>query len=289
VTEDPRMMRPKVTVRTIRDMKAQRVRIVSVTAYDYPTARLADEAGVDLILVGDSLGMVVLGYESTIPVTVSEMAHHLKAVVRAAPRALVVVDLPFLSYQASPEDAVRNAGRLMKRGAEAVKLEGGRRVLRQVSAIRDADIPVLGHLGLTPQSVHQFGGYRVQGRERAQAQTLLDDAVALERAGCFGLVLEGVPLELGREITQTVGIPTIGIGAGPDCDGQVLVLHDLVGLSFAKPARFVRRYTEAGDSIRQAIASFREDVRSGRYPSPTESYAASPEKPANREGSEKRS
>ena len=282
MTNDSTVTRPKVTVRTIRDMKAERVRIVSVTAYDYPSARLADEAGVDLILVGDSLGMVVLGYESTIPVTLSEMAHHLKAVVRAQPRALVVADLPFLSFQTSAEDAVRNSGRLMKRGAEAVKLEGGRRMLPQIEAILAADIPVLGHLGLTPQSVHQFGGYRVQGRGREAADALLEDALALERAGCFSIVLEGVPLELGREITEALKIPTIGIGAGVHCDGQVLVLHDLIGMSFSKPARFVRRYAEAGDIIRNAIAAFREDVRAGRYPSIEESYAASPEKPAKK-------
>ena len=282
MTNDSTVTRPKVTVRTIRDMKAERVRIVSVTAYDYPSARLADEAGVDLILVGDSLGMVVLGYESTIPVTMSEMAHHLKAVVRAQPRALVVADLPFLSFQTSAEDAVRNSGRLMKRGAEAVKLEGGRRMLLQIEAILAADIPVLGHLGLTPQSVHQFGGYRVQGRGREAADALLEDALALERAGCFSIVLEGVPLELGREITEALKIPTIGIGAGVHCDGQVLVLHDLIGMSFSKPARFVRRYAEAGDIIRNAIAAFREDVRAGRYPSIEESYAASPEKPAKK-------
>ena len=282
MTNDSTVTRPKVTVRTIRDMKAERVRIVSLTAYDYPSARLADEAGVDLILVGDSLGMVVLGYESTIPVTLSEMAHHLKAVVRAQPRALVVADLPFLSFQTSAEDAVRNSGRLMKRAAEAVKLEGGRRMLPQIEAILAADIPVLGHLGLTPQSVHQFGGYRVQGRGREAADALLEDALALERAGCFSIVLEGVPLELGREITEALKIPTIGIGAGVHCDGQVLVLHDLIGMSFSKPARFVRRYAEAGDIIRNAITAFREDVRAGRYPSIEESYAASPEKPAKK-------
>ncbi len=281
-TPDARITRPKVTVRTIRDMKAEAVRIVSVTAYDYPTARLADEAGVDLILVGDSLGMVVLGYESTIPVTVSEMAHHLKAVVRAQPRALVVADLPFLSFQTSPEDAVRNSGRMMKRGAEAVKLEGGQRMLPQIQAILAADIPVLGHLGLTPQSVHQFGGYRVQGREAEAASALLEDALALERAGCFAIVLEGVPLELGGEITAALRIPTIGIGAGVQCDGQVLVLHDLIGLSFGKQAKFVRRYAETGDTIRSAIAAFREDVRAGRYPSAEESYAAAPEKSAKK-------
>jgi 3-methyl-2-oxobutanoate hydroxymethyltransferase len=282
VTTDPRSARPKVTVRTIREMKARGEKIVSVTAYDYPTARLADEAGVDLILVGDSLGMVVLGYESTIPVTLSEMIHHVRAVVRAQPRALVVADLPFLTYQASPADAVRSSGRFIKRGAEAVKLEGGRRMLPQIEAILAADIPVLGHLGLTPQSVLKFGGYRVQGRGREEADALIEDSIALERAGCFALVLEGMPLELGREITDAVRIPTIGIGAGIHCDGQVLVLHDLIGLTFTKPARFVRRYANTGETIRRAIAAFREDVRAGRYPSYEESYAAEPAKAEKR-------
>ena len=282
MTVDPRTMRPKVTVRTIREMKSRHEKIVSVTAYDCPTARLADEAGVDLILVGDSLGMVVLGYESTIPVTLSEMIHHLRAVVRAEPRALVVADLPFLSFQASPEDAVRSSGRFVKRGAEAVKLEGGRRMLPQIQAILAADIPVLGHLGLTPQSVHQFGGYRVQGRSRKAADALIEDAIALERAGCFAIVLEGVPLELGREITEAIRIPTIGIGAGVHCDGQVLVLHDLIGLTFERPAKFVRRYAETGETIRRAIAAFREDVRAGRYPSYEESYDAVPEQAEKR-------
>ncbi len=282
MTTDPRSARPKVTVRTIREMKARGEKIVSVTAYDYPTARLADEAGVDLILVGDSLGMVVLGYESTIPVTLSEMIHHVRAVVRAQPRALVVADLPFLTYQASPADAVRSSGRFIKRGAEAVKLEGGRRMLPQIEAILAADIPVLGHLGLTPQSVLKFGGYRVQGRGREEADALIEDSIALERAGCFALVLEGMPLELGREITDAVRIPTIGIGAGIHCDGQVLVLHDLIGLTFTKPARFVRRYANTGETIRRAIAAFREDVRAGRYPSYEESYAAEPAKAEKR-------
>ena len=268
--------RPKVTVRTIREMKTRGERIVSVTAYDFPTARLADEAGVDLILVGDSLGMVVLGYESTIPVTMAEMAHHLRAVVRAQPRALLVVDLPFASFQAGPEDAVRNSARLVKRGAEAVKLEGGRRVLHQIQAILAADIPVLGHLGLTPQSVHAIGGYRVQARGRGAADALLEDARALEQAGVFAIVLEGIPRELGAEVSRALSIPTIGIGAGAECDGQVLVLHDLIGLSFGKPARFVRRYAQVGDAIRGAVAAFGDDVRAGRYPSLEETYAAGP-------------
>ena len=265
--------RPKVTVRTIREMKTRGERIVSVTAYDFPTARLADEAGVDLILVGDSLGMVVLGYESTIPVTMAEMAHHLRAVVRAQPRALLVVDLPFASFQAGPEDAVRNSARLVKRGAEAVKLEGGRRVLHQIQAILAADIPVLGHLGLTPQSVHAIGGYRVQARGRGAADALLEDARARTGRGlrdrARGSRASWVPRSRARSIP-------IGIGAGAECDGQVLVLHDLIGLSFGKPARFVRRYAQVGDAIRGAVAAFGDDVRAGRYPSLEETYAAGP-------------
>ena len=268
--------RSKVTVRTLREMKERGVKIVSTTAYDYPSAVIADQAGVDLILVGDSVGMVVLGYDSTIPVTMAEMSHHVRAVARARPRALLVADLPFNSFQASPEEAVRNSGRFLKRGAEAVKLEGGRRMLPQIEAILHADIPVLGHLGLTPQSVHQFGGYRVQARGREAADALLEDAVALERAGCFALVLEGIPLELGAEVARARTIPTIGIGAGPDCDGQVLVLHDLIGFTFGKPARFVRRYADVAGTMREALRAFGEDVRSGRYPNESESYAAAP-------------
>jgi len=266
--------RPKITVRSIREMKARKERIVAMTAYDYPTARLADEAGVDLILVGDSLGMVVLGYESTIPVTMAEMMHHVRAVVRAEPRALVVADLPFASFQTGPEDAVRNSARFIKRGAEAVKLEGGRRILPQVDAILAADIPVLGHLGLTPQSVHAFGGYKVQGKTKSAAEALVDDALALEHAGVFAIVLEGIPRELGGEVSRALTIPTIGIGAGAECDGQVLVLHDLIGLSFGKPAKFVRRYADVGGTIRDAISAFRDDVRAGRYPNASESYAS---------------
>jgi 3-methyl-2-oxobutanoate hydroxymethyltransferase len=201
-----------------------------------------------------------------------EMMHHVRAVVRAAPRALVVADLPFASFQTGPEDAVRNSARFVKRGAEAVKLEGGRRVLTQVQAILAADIPVLGHLGLTPQSVHAFGGYKVQGRTKSAAEALVEDALALERAGVFAIVLEGIPRELGGEVSRALTIPTIGIGAGAECDGQVLVLHDLIGLSFGKPAKFVRRYAEVGETIRNAVAAFRDDVRSGRYPSAAETY-----------------
>jgi 3-methyl-2-oxobutanoate hydroxymethyltransferase len=269
-------VRPKVTVHALREMKARSEKIVSVTAYDYPGARLADEADVDLILVGDSLGMVVLGYESTLPVTLAEMAHHIRAAARARPRALLVGDLPFNSYQACPADAVRSSGRLIKYGAEAVKLEGGRRMLPQIEAILAADIPVMGHLGLTPQSIHRFGGYKVQGRGREAADALIEDARSLERAGCFAIVLEGMPRSLGREVTEALSIPTIGIGAGVHCDGQVLVMHDLLGLSFGKPAKFVRRYADLGGDARRALESYRADVRAGRYPSEEESYAAGP-------------
>ncbi len=270
------IQRSKVTVRTLREMKERGRKIVSTTAYDFPSAVIADQAGVDLILVGDSVGMVVLGYDSTIPVTMAEMSHHVRAVARARPRALLVADLPFNSFQASAEDAVRNSGRFLKRGAEAVKLEGGRRMLSQIEAIVHADIPVLGHLGLTPQSVHQFGGYRVQARGREAADALLEDALLLEKAGCFALILECIPLELGAEVSRALRIPTIGIGAGPDCDGQVLVLHDLIGLTFGKPARFVRRYADVAGTIRDSLLAFGEDVRSGRYPSEAESYLAAP-------------
>lgn len=268
--------RSKVTVRTLREMKERGQKIVSTTAYDFPSAVIADQAGIDLILVGDSVGMVVLGYDSTIPVTMAEMSHHVRAVARARPRALLVADLPFNSFQASAEDAVRNSGRFLKRGAEAVKLEGGRRMLPQIEAIVHADIPVLGHLGLTPQSVHQFGGYRVQARGREAADALLEDALLLEKAGCFALILECIPLELGAEVSRALRIPTIGIGAGPDCDGQVLVLHDLIGLTFGKPARFVRRYADVAGTMRDSLLAFGEDVRSGRYPSEAESYLAAP-------------
>ncbi|MEK7317178.1 MAG: 3-methyl-2-oxobutanoate hydroxymethyltransferase [Candidatus Eisenbacteria bacterium] len=270
------IQRSKVTVRTLREMKERGQKIVSTTAYDFPSAVIADQAGIDLILVGDSVGMVVLGYDSTIPVTMAEMSHHVRAVARARPRALLVADLPFNSFQASAEDAVRNSGRFLKRGAEAVKLEGGRRMLPQIEAIVHADIPVLGHLGLTPQSVHQFGGYRVQARGREAADALLEDALLLEKAGCFALILECIPLELGAEVSRALRIPTIGIGAGPDCDGQVLVLHDLIGLTFGKPARFVRRYADVAGTMRDSLLAFGEDVRSGRYPSEAESYLAAP-------------
>lgn len=249
-----------------------------VTAYDYPTARLADEAGVEVILVGDSLGMVVLGYESTIPVTMADMLYHTRAVTRAVRRALVVADLPFLSYHVSPEEALRNAGRLVQEGgAQAVKLEGGAPVVETVRRLVQAGIPVLGHLGLTPQSVHQLGGYRVQGRTVAAARQLLADALALEEAGAFGIVLELVPAQLAAAITRRLRIPTIGIGAGPDCDGQVQVLHDLLGLAGERLPRHARRYADLATAIRQALTTYCQEVKQGVFPTAAHSVSAPPE------------
>jgi 3-methyl-2-oxobutanoate hydroxymethyltransferase len=250
-------------------------RITCLTAYDYPTARLVDEAGVDLVLVGDSLGMAVLGYESTLPVTMDEILHHARAVRRAVRRALLVVDMPYGSYHDELYGAVRNAMRLVKEaGAEAVKVEGGERRLELVSRLTEAEIPVMGHLGLTPQSVNALGGYRVQGKSAAAAEQLVRDARALEAAGAFAIVLEAVPRELAAEITRDVEIPTIGIGAGPDCDGQILVLHDLLGLTFGEPPKFARQYANLSEIISSAVRDYCGDVRKGNFPSDEESYHA---------------
>ena len=243
-----------------------------VTAYDAPTARIADEAGVDVMLVGDSVAMVVLGYDDTLQVTVDDMARHVAAVARTRPGPLVVADLPWLSYHVSIEDAVRNAGVLVRAGAQAVKLEGGRRRLPVIEALVDAEIPVMGHLGLTPQSVHAMGGYRVQGQQAEAAEGLVDDAMALAEAGCFAIVLECVPREVAAPITRAVPVPTIGIGAGPDCDGQVLVIHDLLGLEDRIAPKFVRRYAALKADAVAAVAAFGADVRAGRFPSDAESY-----------------
>jgi 3-methyl-2-oxobutanoate hydroxymethyltransferase len=233
---------------------------------------------VDILLVGDSLGMVVLGQPGTLQVTLDTMVHHTAAVARAATRALVVADMPWLTYHTGPADAVRHAGRLVQEGgAEAVKLEGGRARLDVVRAIVEAEIPVMGHLGLTPQSVHVMGGYRVQGKKASQAERLVDDARALEEAGIFSLVLEGMPAAVGRLITQSVTVPTIGIGAGPDCDGQVLVLHDLIGLGEGTPPRFVRRYADVSGVITEAARAFAADVKAGSFPSERESYPTPPD------------
>lgn len=247
--------------------------IVMLTAYDFPTARALDAAGVDVLLVGDSVGMVVLGYDSTLPVTMEEMLHHTAAVARAKPRALVVGDMPWMSYHTGESDAVRNAGRFIKEAsADAVKLEGGMERLPVIRAVVAAEIPVMGHLGLTPQSVLRFGGYKVQGRGEAAVTQLVESARALEAAGCFSLVLEGIPGPAAALITAAVTIPTIGIGAGPDTDGQVLVIHDLMGFGGDRVPRFVRRYADVGALFTDAARRFAADVRSGRYPEPSETY-----------------
>jgi 3-methyl-2-oxobutanoate hydroxymethyltransferase len=248
-----------------------------LTAYDTPGARIADAAGVDIILVGDSMANAVLGYDDTLQVDIEVMAHHVGAVGRARPRALVVGDMPWLSYHVSIEDAVRNAGRLIRAGAEAVKLEGGRVRLGVVEALLNAEIPVMGHLGLTPQSVHAMGGYRVQAKDNAAAQALMNDAKALAAAGCFGIVLEGVPDVVAAQVTGEVDVPTIGIGAGSGCDGQVLVFHDLLGLREGAPPKFVRQYADLTSVAVTAVSSWAADVRGGTFPSDAETYHLPPE------------
>jgi 3-methyl-2-oxobutanoate hydroxymethyltransferase len=259
--------------KTVLELKhAKGGRMVMLTAYDFPSARLAAEGGVDVILVGDSLGMVVLGYESTVPVTMEEMLHHAKAARRGAPEIFVVVDMPFMSY-ATREQALANAARLMKEaGADSVKLEGGIDVLPAVESLVRAGVPVLGHIGLTPQTAPALGGYKLQGRDEAGARRLLDEAAALERAGCWGIVLEMVPAPLARAITESISITTIGIGAGPHCDGQVLVFHDLVGLYSGFAPKFAKRYAEAGVLIRDAIARYATEVREGGFPDAAHSF-----------------
>jgi 3-methyl-2-oxobutanoate hydroxymethyltransferase len=244
-----------------------------VTAYDAPTARAVAASGVDVILVGDSLGMVVLGFEDTLHVTVEDMVRHTGAVARARPPQLVVSDLPWASYHSGPGKAVQNAVRLVRAGAGAVKLEGGAKRLKVVGAILDTEIPVMGHIGLTPQSFHAMGGHRVQGRLPGEAKLLIEDAIALSEAGCFALVIEGVPDDLAAEITLAVPVPTFGIGAGSSCDGQVLVFHDIVGLSGPRIPRFARRYAELEDQAAEAVAAWAADVRERRFPSPEESYS----------------
>ncbi|HKW32878.1 MAG TPA: 3-methyl-2-oxobutanoate hydroxymethyltransferase [Candidatus Acidoferrum sp.] len=250
-------------------------KITCLTAYDYPTARLIDEAGVDVILVGDSLSMVVLGHESTLPVTLEDMLHHTRAVRRGTRRALVVSDMPFGSYHTDTSESLRNAVRFVKEaGAEAVKVEGGERRLELIARLTEAEIPVMGHVGLTPQSVNTLGGYRVQGKTRDAAEHLIRDARAVEAAGAFAVVLEAVPRELAAQITRELRIPTIGIGAGPDCDGQILVLHDILGLTFRPVPKFARQYVNVGRIISDAVQEYCEDVRTGTFPSDGESYHA---------------
>ena len=262
----------KVTAQILLDRKQAHQPITALTAYDYPTARIIDQAGIDVILVGDSLGMAVLGYESTLPVTMEEMLHHTRAVRRGVRRALLVADMPFGSYHASTVQAIGNATRFIKdAGAEAVKIEGGRNRTALVAALTQAEIAVVGHIGLTPQSVHRLG-YRVQGKSAAEIDGLLDDAQALEAAGAIAIVLECVPREVGGQITAALTIPTIGIGAGPECDGQILVFHDLVNLTGATPAKFVRRYADASAFFSEAVQHYASDVRGGVFPADAESY-----------------
>jgi len=264
----------KVSAPSLKSSKQRGERLVCLTAYDYPTARLVDEAGVDVILVGDSLGNVVLGYGNTVPVTLDEILIHLKAVRRAVQRALLVADMPYGSFHTGEDDAVKNALRLVKEGgAEAIKLEGGHKRVPLVKRLVDEEISVMGHIGLTPQSINQLGAYRVQGKTPKTAQQLIDDAKAMEDAGAFALVLEVVPREIAKMITESISIPTIGIGAGSHCDIQVLVLHDMLGLSFGKQARFVRPYANLRETITDAVTRYADDVRNGTYPSTAESYA----------------
>jgi len=263
----------KVTPQSLLAQKQNGAAITALTAYDYPTARLVDEAGIDVLLVGDSLGMAVLGYEDTLSVTMEDMLHHARAVRRAVRRALLVVDMPYGSYQLSVEETVRNALRLVKEaGSEAVKLEGGASQAVRVRALAEAEIPVVGHIGLTPQSLLKMGGYRVQGRSEAAAAQLCEDALALEQAGAVAIVLEGVPRELAAKITGLLEVPTIGIGAGPDCDGQILVFHDLFSLSFRRPAKFVRSFGNAEELMRNGLEDFRAAVEARDFPNDEESY-----------------
>jgi len=264
--------RQKTTVASIRDKKIHRDPITCLTAYDYPSARLIDEAAIDVVLVGDSLAMTMLGYENTLSITVDEMLHHLRAVRRGVKHALLIADMPFGSYHASAEDAVRNATRFIKDGAEVVKIEGGEKRADLIRRIIDAEIPVAGHIGLTPQSVNLMGGYKVQGKSLSDIEQLMRDAVALDRAGAACIFLEGIPREVAAMITNEVSTPTIGIGAGPECDGQVLVFHDLLNLSFAEPAKFVRHFGDAAAMVSQAARAFKADVESKQYPSDSESY-----------------
>jgi 3-methyl-2-oxobutanoate hydroxymethyltransferase len=263
----------KKTVLDIQRMKEEGEKITVLTAYDYPFARLMSQAGIDVILVGDSVGSVVSGYDNTLPVTMEEMLYHTRAVVRGSGGALVVADLPFLSYQIDLRDARLNAGRLIKEGgAQAVKLEGGENVAATIRAIVDMDIPVVGHIGLTPQSIHRMGGFRVQGKKEEQARQLLADARAVQEAGAFALVLEGIPADLGRRITDSVTIPTIGIGAGVHCDGQVLVIHDILGLCEKYSPKFVKKYADVSGIIRGGIEDYIREVKAGEFPDEEHSF-----------------
>jgi len=272
---DPQSTR-RVTIPQLRKSKADGENLVMLTAYDYPSARVLDAVGVDILLVGDSLAMVVLGHENTLSVTMDEMLHHTRAVCRGRKRALVVGDMPYLSYHISLQESLANAGRFIKEaGADAVKLEGGRKRCDLIRALQDCEIPVMGHIGLTPQSVNPLGGFKVQGKTSRAAEELIKDAMAVEEAGAFSMVLEGIPDELAAVITAEVSIPTIGIGAGPGCDGQVLVFHDMLGLYESYVPKFVRRYEDLHGKITAAVSRYIDDVREGSFPSQAESYHAS--------------
>jgi 3-methyl-2-oxobutanoate hydroxymethyltransferase len=263
----------KVTISTIREMKAKGEKITMLTAYDYSTALIVDEAGIDMILVGDSLGNVMLGYDSTIPVTMDDMIHHTKAVTRATKYAMVIGDMPFMSYQASQDEAIANAGRLLKEaGAHGIKLEGGREMADVVRRIVSAGIPVMGHLGLTPQSVHQLGGYKVQGKQKEAAEKIIEDAKILEEAGAFSVVLECVPEKLAEEITASLTIPTIGIGAGIHCDGQVLVVNDMLGMFEKFTPKFVKKYANLNADMREAVSQYIDEVKSEVFPGKEHSF-----------------
>lgn len=263
----------KVTINDFFKKKSEGQKLTMLTAYDYPFAKIVDEAGVDAILVGDSVAMVVQGIENTLPVTMDEMVYHTKMVSRAAQRAMVIGDMPFMSYQVSLEEAVRNAGRFIKEGgAQAVKIEGGREVAEKVEAMVSSDIPVMAHIGLTPQSIHRMGGYKVQGRTDEAKRQLLEDAKLLQEAGAFSIVLEAIPMDLAREITETLTIPTIGIGAGPHCDGQVLVIHDLLGLFERFIPKFVKRYANLKQDALRAVKEYINEVQSGTFPSEEHSF-----------------
>lgn len=264
----------KVTTQTVVDMKRQGEKISMLTAYDFTMAQIIDQAGVDIILVGDSAGNVMAGYETTVPMTLDHMIYHTSCVVRGVDKALVIGDLPFMSYQVTPKEALRSAGRMMKEaGAHGVKLEGGKAVVKTVKKIVNAGIPVMGHLGLTPQSIYQFGTYKVRAREEEEAKALVEDARALEQAGCFALVLEKIPAQLAAKVTEAISIPTIGIGAGDQCDGQVLVVHDMLGLNKEFNPRFLRRYADLSTSITEAVQQYITDIKSGDFPNEGEQYS----------------
>ncbi len=263
----------RVTIRNLQEMKDRGEKIAMLTAYDYPMARLLDEAGVPIILVGDSVGDNVLGYRNTVPVTMDDMVHHLRTVVRGTKKTHIVCDMPFMSYQADATEAMRNAGRLLKEGAQSVKPEGGRRIVDTIHPMVEAGIPVMGHIGLTPQSVNQLSGYRVQGRDPEDAKSLIEDALALQDAGVYALVLETIPTELAKEITEKVTIPTIGIGAGVYCDGQVLVSHDVFGINTGRKKKHVRKYADLAEVVLNATREYIADVESGNFPGDDESFA----------------